>query len=78
MTHRPIACGQVVCGTTRAETAPETERPAARASGTLPTRPIRTVVTAAASAVAVVSAAWSSVAPVASAPLRMSGLSRMM
>lgn len=73
-----MAWGQVVCGTTSADITPETERPAATARGTLPTTPIRIVVTAAASAVAVVSCAWSSLRPLTSAPLRMIGLSSTM
>ena len=74
----PIACGQVMLGATWVEITPATLSPAASASGTLPTKPIRRVETAAASAVAVISAAWASLWPWASGPDSSSGLrSRM-
>lgn len=78
MTHMPIACGQVICGATCEESTPETERPAARASGALPTKPIRRVVKAAANAVAVISPFWPSVSPATSLPDRIRGLSSRM
>ncbi|GAA3213298.1 hypothetical protein GCM10020256_13390 [Streptomyces thermocoprophilus] len=78
ITHMPIACGQVISGATCEERTPETERPAARARGTLPTKPISSVVRAAANAVAVISAFWPSVSPAASLPDRISGLSSRM
>ncbi len=78
ITHMPMACGQVICGTTCPAITPDTESPAARASGTLPTKPIRSVVTAAASAVAVIRAFWPRVSPAASLPDRITGLRRTM
>ncbi len=39
ITHMPIACGQVISGATWEARTPETDSPAARASGTLPTKP---------------------------------------
>lgn len=78
ITHMPMACGQVIWGATCEERTPETESPAARASGTLPKKPIRSVVKAAANAVAVIRAFWPSVSPAASLPDRIRGLSSRM
>src|SRR3954453_16881957 len=78
ITHMPMACGQVITGTTCEDSTPETDRPAASASGTLPKKPISSVVKAAANAVAVMSAFWPSVSPAASLPDRIRGLSRRM
>lgn len=78
MTHMPMACGQVICGATCEDSTPETDSPAARASGTLPTKPIRSVVRAAAKAVAVIRAFWLMVSPATSLPERIRGLSRRM
>lgn len=76
-THMPMACGQVICGTTCEESTPDTESPAARASGTLP-KPMRRVVKAAANAVAVIRAFCPSTSPATSLPDRMRGLSSRM
>lgn len=78
ITHMPMACGHVIWGATCEDSTPETDSPAARASGTLPKKPIRSVVKAAANAVAVMSACWPSVFPAASLPDRIRGLRRRM
>lgn len=57
MTHMAIALPQVISGATWKAMTAETLSPAARASGTLPMKPITMVVAAAAKTVAVVS--WS-------------------
>jgi len=77
-THIPMACGQVMFGTTWAVSAAETFRPAASASGTLPMKPISSVETAAASAVAVTTPACARVCFSTSGVERISGLSRRM
>ena len=78
ITHMPMACGHVIWGATCEEITPETERPAARASGTLPTKPMRSVVRAAAKAVAVMRAFWPIMSPATSLPDRIRGLSSRM
>ena len=78
MTHMPMACGQVMFGTTWAVRAAETLSPAARASGTLPMKPISSVETAAASAVAVTTPACARVFFSTSGVDRINGLSRRM
>ena len=78
MTHMPIACGQVMLGTTWVVRAAETLSPAASASGTLPMKPISSVLTAAASAVAVTRPAWPRVCLSTSGVERIRGLSRRM
>ena len=78
-TTRPKACAHVMVGAIWKATTPLTPRPAAIASGALPTRPMRTVITPAASAVAVVISAIVSRAPVMSADApRISGFSSTM
>lgn len=75
----PNACAQVMAGAIWKATIPLMPSPDASASGALPTRPIITVVTPAASAVAVVIASMESWAPVISAEApRISGLSSTM
>lgn len=78
ITHMPMACGQVITGTTWLDSTPDTESPAASASGTLPTNPMSRVVRAAANAVAVMSAERLRLSPAASLPDRISGLSSRM
>ena len=78
-TTRPNACAQVIDGAIWNATIPLMPRPAASARGALPTTPMRMVITAAASAVAVVTCAADSRAPVMSAEApRMSGFSSTM
>lgn len=78
-TTSPKACAHVIAGAIWNATMPLMPSPAASASGALPTSPMRTVITAAASAVAVVTCAALSFAPVMSAEApRMSGLSKTM
>ncbi len=78
MTHRPIACGQVISAMTAVPRTPDTLSPAASASGALPTTPMSTVVISAASAVTAVTWPGSSLLSRTSAPLNMIGLSSRM
>ncbi len=73
ITHMPMACGQVICGATCEESAPETESPAARPGAPCRRTPSGSVLKAAANAVAVISAFWPSVCPAASLPDRIVG-----
>jgi hypothetical protein len=78
-TTNPKACAHVMVGAIWNATTPLTPRPAAIASGALPTSPMRTVITPAASAVAVVISAMVSLAPVMSADApRINGFSSTM